>query len=122
MRASRNGRNKRAMWIGLGAVAGTAVAASLAVVIYSSVNSVSVTFINDTAKSVVLPDCGQDIATVAAKSSLVIHVFQSTAHCSIDIEGPSGEIVGGCLRMPSPLQNGDVVRVSQASPDLKRCT
>jgi hypothetical protein len=103
-------------------VVGTAVAAYLAVVIYSSVNSVSVTFINDTAKSVVLPDCGHDITTVVARTSLVVNVFQPTAHCSIDVEGPSGEIVGGCLRMPSPLQNGDVVRVSQASPDLKPCS
>ena len=101
---------------------GAAGAAYVAVYIYSSVNSVSVTFINDTTRSVVLPDCGPDILTVAAKTSLVVNVFQPSAYCSIDVAGATDEIVGGCLRMPSPLQNGDVVRISQASPDLKPCS
>jgi hypothetical protein len=114
---------RKALLIALGTLAVLAVAAFIAVFVYSSVDSVSVRFVNDTGTTVSLPDCGPDITTVAATTSLVINVFQPTAYCSIDVQGPAGsEVVGGCLKMPTPLANGDVVHVSKATHNLKPCS
>jgi hypothetical protein len=87
------------------------------------VNSVSVRFVNDTDSDVILPDCGPDLEAIAAKTSLVVNVYQPTKYCSIDVQSVSGaEVVGRCLRMPTPLQNGDLVRVSDGTHNLKPCS
>jgi hypothetical protein len=118
-----NRRRRRVIWIVVAGVGGFAMAAYIAAFVYSSVNSVSVRFVNDTQHAVILSDCGPDLEAIPAQLSAVVNVFQPTRYCSIDVEGPSrSELAGRCVKMPNPLQNGDVVHISEAARDLKPCS
>jgi len=110
------------VWIVLGALSGLSIAAYIAGDAYWHVNSVSVTFVNDTETAVILPDCPQDIDTVSAKASLVVNVSQATAYCSIDVRTDGPVPLVKCLKMPSPLENGSVVRVSDATTKTSACS
>lgn len=115
------GRGWRVLWIALGALGGVAVFAFIAIVVSSSVNSVSVTFVNDTASRVVLTDCGPDLVGVAARTSAVVNVFQPTAYCSISVSDNGSSESARCLKMPRPLKNGTSVRISDASTLTRPC-
>jgi hypothetical protein len=101
----------------IGIVVSVACLAVIAtVVIWSHVNSVPVTFVNDTGRSVILPDCGPELAQLGAGQTAVINVDKQTQHCSIDGTRGSGEAVIGCLILPSPLKGNAVVRLSHTRP------
>jgi hypothetical protein len=110
------------MWFAIGALGVAAVVAYIVIAVYSSVNSVSVTFVNDTNNPVVLPDCGKDLASVAARTSTVVNVFQRTAYCSIDVQGGASPTSVRCLKMPRPLEQGAVVRIADASLNTRPCS
>jgi hypothetical protein len=115
-------RTKKGLWIALACVVlGAPIAILIAAVAYTSVDSVSVRFVNNTDVSVILPDCGPDVETVNAQSSLVVNVYQPTSYCSIDTRTESVMPNVRCLKMPSPLTNGDEVKVSQATAEPRFC-
>jgi hypothetical protein len=98
------------------AAAATCVATIVTVVVWSHVNSVPVKFVNDSAQSVILPDCGPDLEQLAPGQTAIISVDRQTQHCSVDGARDGNEVVVGCLVLPSPLEANAVVRVSAARP------
>lgn len=116
-------RRRRTVWIVLGTSFGLLIAVFIAISIYSAVSSVSVRFVNNTESPAVLTDCGPDLERIPAETSAVVNVFQPTSHCSVSFEGALvSKTFGSCLKMPSPLVNGSVVRISEASHNVKPCS
>lgn len=113
-------RTKKVLWLVLGGVGVLSVAAYIALAVYSSVNSVSVRFVNNTENAVTLSDCGPDIETIPAGVSGVINLYQPTKYCSVGAQGGSGSAT--CLKMPTPLENGVAVRISDATANTKPCS
>jgi hypothetical protein len=116
-------RTRKVLWLVLGGVGVLAVATYLVIAVYSSVNSVSVRFVNNTENAVTLSDCGPDIETIPAGVSAVINVYQPTKYCSVGVQGGSdSESAGRCLKMPAPLENGAAVHISDATANMKPCS
>jgi hypothetical protein len=110
-------RKRRRLWVPAAIVVSVAcLAVIVAAVIWSHVNSVPMKFVNDTGRSVVLPDCGPDLERLGAGQAAVISVDKRARYCSIDGTRGSGEAVVGCLILPSPLGGNAVVRLSDARP------
>jgi hypothetical protein len=113
----RHGRKRRRFWVSAGIVVSVACLVVIAAaVIWSHVDSVAVKFVNDTGRSVVLPDCGPDLVRLGAGQAVVVKVGGRTRYCSIDGARGGGEAVVGCLVLPSPLEGNAVVRFSEARP------
>jgi hypothetical protein len=96
---------------------GVAAAVLLAVVIllfWTGASAVNVTFVNNTANEVSLPDCSTDIATIPAGQTTHLPVaWDHPARCTVD----GANAVIGCVTLPNPIPGNLVVRLS----DVTKC-
>jgi hypothetical protein len=109
-------RKRRTVWAYIGVAVVVLVAAIATAVIWSHMDSVPVQFVNDSTESVIIPDCGSDLAQIGAGQSAVLSVNKQSQHCSVDGMRGGNEAVVGCLTLPSPLAANAVVHISDAKP------
>ena len=94
---------------------GVVAAALLAVVIllfWTGASTVNVTFVNNTANEVSLPDCSTDIATITTGQTVNLPIaWDHPSSCTVD----GANAVMGCVALPNPIPHNLVVRLSETT-------
>lgn len=92
------------------------VVATVVVFVVTYFAGIPVRVFNDTATTVVIPDCGADLTRIDSGKTVEIEVARTTRMCTVDVSRDSKEVVFGCLVLPSPLRANVTLAVSKAQP------
>jgi hypothetical protein len=91
---------------------------------WEDASAVQVTFINDSARAALLPDCSTGPVTLEPETTQELPVASDhPSRCPVEYLTDSGSPSSyGCLPMPSRIETQTVVRISNARPASRSST
>ena len=91
---------------------------------WEDASAVQVTFINDSTKAVILPDCSTEQVKLEPETTQELPVASDHPNrCSVEYLTDSGNsLLYACLPMPSRIGSQTVVRISNARPAIRSST